>query len=167
MDSEADPVRHPVGGAHDPAGHRVDDPVPPGEPPQGAAEAPFPPAKRESLVEEIATLIDDAELYARAELAFQKTRARLTLRNLGVAAGSVLIGLILLHIALIALAVGLVIALEPLVTIWGAIAIVVGIMLLGVAALLLLALRRTRAVGAMFSDAAKAGSGDDAGEQDA
>ena len=113
-----------------------------------------PSARDESIIEEISTLIDDATLYAQAEIAFQKTRASLAGRSIAVALGALVLAVILLHIALIALAVGFVIALAPLVTIWGAIAIVVGGMLLGVAALGSITLTRARRIGAMFGDAA-------------
>lgn len=127
--------------------------------------APPRPARDESIVEELGAVIDDAKLYATAELAFQKTRAKLLGKNIGVAAGAIVVALILLHIAIIALAVGLVIALEPLVTIWGAIAIVVGVMLLGVAALGYLALARGRVIGEMFASGGN-GREDDASPQD-
>ncbi|MEM6857813.1 MAG: phage holin family protein [Pseudomonadota bacterium] len=106
--------------------------------------------QQETIVEELGSLIDDAQLYAKAELAFQKTRARLVGRNVGAALGAVIVAIILLHIALIALAVGLVLALEPVLTIWGAIGIVVGVMLLGVGLLGRMALARAKRVGAMF-----------------
>jgi hypothetical protein len=60
------------------------------------------------------------------------------------------LGLVLLHIALIALAVGAVIALAPLVTIWGAIAIVVGALLVGVAVLVRMALGDGKLLAALF-----------------
>jgi len=107
--------------------------------------------REDSLIDELGTLIDDAGLYASAEIAFQKTRAKLAMRLVGVAAGAVLLAVILLHIALIALAVGFVIALEPLVTIWGAIAIVVGVMLAGVVALALMAASKARLLGKLFA----------------
>lgn len=84
------------------------------------------PTFDESLVDEIAALIDDGKTYAEAELAFQKGRAALAGRSIGIALGLVIVAIILLHIAFLALAVGLVMALAPLVTIWGAIGIVVG-----------------------------------------
>ncbi|MEO1731551.1 MAG: phage holin family protein [Pseudomonadota bacterium] len=114
---------------------------------------PPPPASDESILEELGMLIDDAGLYASAELAFQKTRAKLAGKNLGIAAAAIIVAIILLHIALIALAVGIVIALEPLVTIWGAIAIVVGVMLAGVIWLGFIALSRGRLLGELFSAA--------------
>ncbi|MEO0461745.1 MAG: phage holin family protein [Pseudomonadota bacterium] len=105
----------------------------------------------ESLVEELGALIDDAGVYLTAEVAFQKTRAKLAGKNIGAAVAFVIVALILLHIAIIALAVGLVIALEPLVTIWGAIGIVVGLMLLGVGLLIYAAARRGKVLSALFS----------------
>ena len=132
-------------------------PVPaPDSPKDGGKTDPPEPARDETLLEELGAVIDDARLYAAAEIAFQKTRAGLLGRNLGVAAGAIVVALILLHIAIIALAVGLVIALEPLVTIWGAIAIVVGVMLLGVAWLGWVAVARGRVIAEMFKGAAEA-----------
>lgn len=110
-----------------------------------------PPAFDESIIEEIGALIDNAKLYTAAELAFQKTRARLFGKSLGIALGAVILAIILLHIALISMAVGFVIALEPLVTIWGAIALVVGAMLLGVGALGYAAVSRGRLIVEMFA----------------
>lgn len=122
-----------------------------GRPDESASESGAPPPPyEESILEEVGTLIDDAKLYAVAELAFQKTRARIVGKSLGVAVFAVILALILLHIALIAMAVGFVIALAPFVTIWGAIAIVVGVMLLGVGALAYLALSKGRQIARTF-----------------
>ncbi len=105
----------------------------------------------ESIVEEIGNLIDDAGNYAQAEIAFQKSRAKFAGRTVGVALLQVVLAIILLHIAFLALAVGLVIALTPVVTVWGAIAIVFGGLLVIVAILLLMAKRRGQQLGALFS----------------
>ncbi|MEO1488645.1 MAG: phage holin family protein [Pseudomonadota bacterium] len=105
----------------------------------------------ESLVEEVSALIDNAKTYAEAEVAFQKTRAALTGANVGAALGFVIVALILLHIAIIALAVGFVIALAPLVTIWGAIAIVVGVLLAGTGGLIWAAVNRGKQIAEMFA----------------
>ncbi len=105
----------------------------------------------ESLMEEASALIDDARTYAEAELAFQKTRAKLAGSLIGVSAGLVIVAIILLHIAFLALAVGLVIALEPLVTIWGAIAIVFGGLLLVVGLLGWMAMKRAHKLAEIFS----------------
>lgn len=106
------------------------------------------------LRDDITALADDARTYAEAEIAFQKTRAGLAGKAAGRALVLLVLAVMLLHIALIALAVGAVIALAPLVTIWGAIAIVVGVLLAGVATLVLSAVGDGKALAAMF------GSGD-------
>ena len=106
----------------------------------------------ESLIEELGALIDDGRTYAQAEIAFQKTRGKLAGRLVGVSLALVVIAVILLHIALLALAVGLVIALAPLVTSWGAVAIVVGGLLLLVALLGWMAFKRASKLGDLFSD---------------
>ena len=112
----------------------------------------------ESLTDEIAALIDDGRTYVEAEIAFQKTRAKLAGSNVGRAVGLVLVALIMLHIAVLALAVGLVMALEPLVTIWGAIAIVVGVLLLATVLLLLRAVGHGKSLGAMFGSSDEDGA---------
>ncbi|PLK22518.1 phage holin family protein [Porphyrobacter sp. TH134] len=103
------------------------------------------------LRDDISVLIEDARTYAEAEIAFQKTRASLAGTLAGRALVLLVLALVLLHIALIALAVGAVIALAPLVTIWGAIAIVVGVLLIGVAALVGSAVGEGKVLGALFA----------------
>jgi tetrahydromethanopterin S-methyltransferase subunit G len=103
-----------------------------------------------ALRDEVAALVEDARTYAEAEIAFQKTRAGIAGKRAGRALGLLVVALVLLHIALIALAVGAVIALAPLVTIWGAIGIVVGVLLAGVAALVVLAAGDGRMLAALF-----------------
>lgn len=103
-----------------------------------------------ALRDEVSTLVEDARTYAEAELAFQKTRASLAGRHSARALGLLVLALVLFHIALIALAVGVVIALAPLVSIWGAIAIVVGVLLLAVAVLVRAAMMDGKILSAMF-----------------
>ncbi len=110
----------------------------------------------ESLFEEAAALIDGGRNYAQAELAFQKNRAALVGKSVGIAVACVILGLILLNIAFLALAVGLVIALAPLVTIWGAIAIVVSVLLLIVGFLIFIAIQRGKMISAMFAPSVEA-----------
>lgn len=105
-----------------------------------------------ALRDNVGALVDDARTYVEAELAYQKTRVTLAGKYGARAISFFGLALVLLHIALIALAVGVVIALAPYVTIWGAIAIVVGVMLIGVAVLLRLAMHDGKVVGAMFDD---------------
>ncbi|WP_066528245.1 phage holin family protein [Erythrobacter sp. CCH5-A1] len=124
----------------------------PAEPAPDAPEAPD--TTLSALRDDVTALVEDARNYAEAEIAFQKTRAALAGKHGARALGMLVLALVLLHIALIALAVGAVIALAPLVTIWGAIAIVVGVMLIGVAVLVMSALKDGKLLAAMF------GSGD-------
>lgn len=84
-----------------------------------------------SLLEDVDALIADGKTYLEAEAAYQKTRAGYAANRLKWTAvyGAAALGL--LHLALIALTVGIVIALVPLVGPWLATAVVVAILLLG------------------------------------
>lgn len=104
------------------------------------------------LSEDIAALIDSGRTYAEAELAFQKTRAALAGSNAAKAAGALIVALVLLHIALTALAIGAVLALQPVLTIWGAIGVVVGALLLATALLVRSAAARGKLLSVMFGD---------------
>ncbi len=92
------------------------------------ADTGIPPTR--SLVEDMEALVDDARTYVDAELSYQKSRASFVTdrvkRTLIFAVGAATVGLL----AAIGLTVGLIIALTPLVTGWGATAIVVGLLLL-------------------------------------
>ncbi|MDZ4307318.1 phage holin family protein [Allopontixanthobacter sp.] len=87
-------------------------------------------ATQGSLSEDIVALIDDGKTYVEAEIAFQKTRLAFAADRgksgllLGISAFAVL------HLALIALVVGLIFALSPIITAWGATAIIAGILLI-------------------------------------
>ncbi len=123
-----------------------------------APEAAPTSSEDESLFDELGALIDNGRNYAAAELAFQKTRAALAGRSIGIAAVCAIVAIILLHIAFLALAVGLVMALEPVVTIWGAIGIVFGGLLVLVGGLGWIALKNAQKLGRLFSP------GDEGGE---
>lgn len=84
-----------------------------------------------SLTDDITALYEDGKTYAQAELAYQKTRARFTVDKGKM--GAIFLGgaLTLLLLAGIALVVGLVIALTPLITAWGATAVVVALLVIG------------------------------------
>ncbi|GMN01550.1 phage holin family protein [Erythrobacter sp. MTPC3] len=151
----------PVGeerGAFTPAGTDDADALPSGDA-AGSDVAEDDADYDESLTEELAALIDDGRTYAEAEVAFQKTRAKLAGVSIGKAAALLVVAAITLHIAVLALAVGLVIALEPLVTIWGAIAIVVGVLLLITGWLALKAKRNGDKLGVLFGSANGDGNG--------
>jgi len=110
-----------------------------------------PPASR-SLTDGLTALYDDGKTYAEAELNFQKSRASFAGGTLGSGIGFVLAALAFLHLALIALVVGLVIALAPVVGIWGAIAIVVGTLLVGVIVFALIAKKRFTLLSNAFAE---------------
>ncbi|MDE2619907.1 MAG: phage holin family protein [Sphingomonadales bacterium] len=99
-----------------------------------------------TLVAEARRLADDARTYASAEVAFQLARARvvgLGARNLALYG---LFAVVFVIFALGALTIGLLIALTPLVTAWGATAIVVGLLALGALLCLRGALRGWRRI---------------------
>lgn len=116
------------------------------------------PAIDPSLMDEASALIDNARIYAEAELGFQKTRAAFAGRLIGVAIGLGIVAIILLHIAFLALAVGLVLAFEPLVGIWGAIAVVFGGLLLVVALLGWGAFGRVQKLASLFGSSGDEGA---------
>ena len=83
-----------------------------------------PGAAGPSLTDDLLALFEDGKTYAEAEVAYQKSRAGFAANRLKgvIAFGLGAFGV--LHLALIALTVGLVIALVPLVGPWAATAIV-------------------------------------------
>ena len=149
MDS---PGRPSQAGLSHPGSPGAPDPLSPAVDP-ARVEAPEQPVPEydETLIEEIGALFSDARTYAEAEFGFQKSRARLAGRNIGMASALLVVALVLFHIALLALAVGLVIALAPVITIWGAIAVVVGVLLALTAWLALAARKRIAKFSALFS----------------
>jgi len=83
-----------------------------------------------SLLDDVRALIDDGRTYLEAELGFQKTRAAFVADR---AKSTVVYGAVaalLGFLALIGLTVGSIIALTPLLTAWGASALVVALLLL-------------------------------------
>lgn len=105
-----------------------------------------------SLSEDVTALIDDGRTYIQAEIAFQKTRLAFAADHgksgilLGVCAFAVL------HLGLIALVVGLIFALSPLIGAWGATALVGGILLLAGAILGLKAKAHFERLGKAFKE---------------
>jgi hypothetical protein len=82
-----------------------------------------------SLLEDVRALIDDGKTYLEAELGYQKTRAAYVADR---AKGVVVFGAIaalLAFLALVGMTVGLIIALSPWLTAWGASALVVALLL--------------------------------------
>jgi len=107
------------------------------ESPVGAA-APVEP----SLADDVKALVEDGKTYLEAELQFQKSRAAFALDRGKSGAVYGLGAAAVLHLALIALVVGAIFALTPLITAWGATAVVVGVLLIAAILLGLAAKRR-------------------------
>ena len=105
-----------------------------------------------SLTEEITSLIEDGKTYAEAELAYQKTRAGFVADRGKSAALYGLFALGFVHLALIALVVGMVLALTPSLGALGATGAVVGALLLGVLILLLRLRAKAREISEAFKD---------------
>ena len=98
------------------------------EPPFAAEEDEHEPR---SLRDDVEALIEDGRTYLETELIYQKTRAAFVADR---AKGALVFGAVaalLGFLALIGLTVGLIIALAPLLTVWGSSALVVGLLLLG------------------------------------
>jgi hypothetical protein len=99
-------------------------------------------AERESLSDELRGLAEDARAFARAELAYQKSRASYAGKQTAIIAGCVGAALVFLFFAVEALVFGAILALTPGLGAIGATAAVVGSLLL--AALLVVAVARLR-----------------------
>ena len=87
-----------------------------------------------SLLEDVQALIDDGRTYLEAEVAFQKTRVAFIADRAKAAAFFGAVAAAFGFVALIALTVGLIIALRPWLTAWGAAGVVV--LMLAILALL-------------------------------
>ena len=84
-----------------------------------------------SLRDDVEALIEDGKTYLEAELVYQKTRAAFVADR---AKGAVIYGALaaaFAFLALVGLVLGLILALTPLLTAWGAGALVVGLLVLG------------------------------------
>lgn len=110
---------------------RVDRAELPPDVPDDFDPEPADPAGEPSLLDDLKTLLGDGKNYVEAELAFQKSRAGHTAALARLSAVYLAVALALVHLALIALVVGLVFALSPLVGPWLATGIVVGLLLAG------------------------------------
>ena len=97
-----------------------------------------------SIAEEVEALIEDGKTYIQAELAYQKSRAVFAADEAKAAAVFGLIAAALGSLALVGLTVGLIIALSPWLTPWGASALVVGAEAVGAALFARAAAKRWR-----------------------
>lgn len=90
-------------------------------------------AREQSLLEDIEAMIEDGKTYLETELNYQKARTVYVADRLRAAAFAGAVSAAFGFIALIGLTVGLIMALSPWLTPWGASALVVGVeLVLGV-----------------------------------
>ena len=88
-------------------------------------------AAERSLIDDVRALVDDGKMYAEAEIDFQKKRLGYGMQEgKGIAANFAVAGVLAL-VALIALSVGLILALGQIITYWGSTAVVTGLLLIG------------------------------------
>ena len=83
------------------------------------------PAETRSLADDLEALVEDARTYMDAELSYQKTRASFVADRVKKTVAFGAIAVFLAVLALIGLTMGLIIALTPHLTAWGATAVVV------------------------------------------
>ena len=105
-----------------------------------------------SLADDLFALYEDGKTYAQAEVAFQKSRASYTANK---ATGALVFGLgafAFLHLALIALVVGAVIALVPVMGPWLATGLVTLLLLVGGAVLLFMLKSKIDDIRQAFTD---------------
>ena len=107
-----------------------------------------------AVSDHVHALIADAKALAKAELALQKLRAAVAGKLAGRIAVMGVAALALAHFALMALVLGLILALAPLLTAWGAMGAVVGGLLLFTVICALVALAAWRRLRALIADVA-------------
>lgn len=126
---------------------RDEEPIPDEADGEAAAEA----ADR-SLLEDVEAAIEDGKTYLEAELTYQRTRVAFAVDRAKDAAVFAALGGALALLALVALTIGLVIALVPLLTAWGAAAAVTGSwLLLSAIFLRMAAIRWRKLIGAFLA----------------
>lgn len=85
--------------------------------------------KNLSLAQDLRQLADDAKVFAQAELAFQKSRAAYVGSETRTIVMLLVVAAVLVFFAVMAFVVGTVIALGPLLGLWGAMAVVTLVLL--------------------------------------
>ena len=103
-----------------------------------------------SLAEDVSALFEDGKTYVDAEVAYQKSRIKFSGHQAKRGFAFSLGALAFLHLALVGLVVGLIIALAPFLTAFGSLAVVVGALLVIGIVLAKLASRHFNAMGAPF-----------------
>lgn len=109
-------------------------------------------ARSRSLVDDVRQLAEDGKTLLEAELAYQKSRAALAGQGVKGAAAWGVLALMLLFFTLMAVVMGSLLALAPLLGGWLAMAVVVLVLLGATALSVWLALRRWQAAAAHLAD---------------
>lgn len=117
------------------------------------ADAPIPGGP--SLSDDVMALIDDGKTYLEAELQFQKSRASFVVDRSRSGATYGIVAVMLVHLALVALVVGALIALAPAIGAWGATGVVVGLLTVGGVLFALVAKSRFGQLSSAFSETGK------------
>ncbi|MGN3973248.1 phage holin family protein [Tsuneonella sp. SYSU-LHT278] len=107
---------------------------------------------RDSLTDDIVALLDDGRTMVEAEIQFQRTRAAFALDRGRAGAFYGVVAFALIHLALVALVVGLVIALSPIIGPWAATAGVVGVLIVAGLVLAMMARRRFARLARAYSE---------------
>lgn len=110
------------------------------------------PGKSHRLKDELVALIDDGKTYAEAEITYQKSRLAYAADRGKSAALLLFFALSFIHLALIGIVIGLIIALTPQLTALGATGMVVGALLIGAAIMVAILRGRAREIGEAFED---------------
>ncbi len=100
-------------------------------PADAGGTAPDEDAEARSLLEDVEALVDDGKTYLEAELTYQKTRAAFVADRAKAAFVFTMVAAALGFLALIGLTVGMIIALAPWLTAFGASVLVVALLALG------------------------------------
>ena len=109
-------------------------------------------ASQRSLIDDLRQLAEDAKTLAHAEVAYQKSRAAFVGQEVkGIAILGVLAA-VFVFFALMALTVGLLVALVPILTAWGATGTVFGVLLAASGICVFLAAGRWKRMNAALSD---------------
>lgn len=114
---------------------------------------PEPDAGDEPLFASLSDLVEDGQTYLEAELDYRRKQLSFGLSASKAIIGLVALGLVLLFFALMALIMGLLLALTPLIGAWGSLGIVLGVILVATAFCFLGAFLRFRKAKSAFTGA--------------
>jgi VIT1/CCC1 family predicted Fe2+/Mn2+ transporter len=115
-------------------------------------QQPIEEAEALSLSEDLRLLVEQGKEFARAELDWQKARAKYAGQQAGIVAGVAALAAAFFLFALVALVVGAVIALAPVIGAWLATAAVAGTLAVVALMLALIAMLKARAMGRLIAD---------------